>query len=133
MPDRPVRPRRVHPGRALVLAVAAALCWVGWFAWDDTYRTDPVTGTASGPYEAWQVLGAVVTLALLSGAGARWAGVVPTVVGVTAGFTVAWSVQAASTDESGLWFVGAVLVLAGVALGSGLVAVLAARLSRRRR
>ena len=133
MSDRPVRPRRGSPGRGLVLALAAALCWVGWFAWDDTYQTDPVTGVVSGPYEAWQVLGAVVTLSLVAGIGALWAGVVPTIVAVTAGFTVAWSVSAASSDDSGLWAVGAVLVLGGVALGSALVALLVTLLARRRR
>ncbi|WNB86533.1 hypothetical protein [Cellulomonas sp. ATA003] len=126
-PDRPAE-RWV---RAVALAALAAGCWFAWLGWDDTYQVDPATGVASGPYETWQVVGAVVTLAVVAGVGARWAGARPTVVGVTAGFTVAWSVTAASADDTGLWLVGALLVLVGVALLSGLVA-LATGVSRRR-
>jgi hypothetical protein len=40
---------------------------------------------------------------------------------MTVAFTVTWSVDAASHDETGLWGVGAMLVLAGMAIGSAAV------------
>jgi len=70
------------------------------------------------------VLWCVVVLALLAFGGAlllpAWA-----VIGtVTAAFTVAWSVQASSTDRTGLWAVGAIGVLLGTFVGTGLVVFL---------
>lgn len=46
-------------------------------------------------------------------------------------FTGAWSAQAAPSDESGLWVVGAFLVLIGTAAGAAVVAG-ASRLIRHR-
>lgn len=131
MSEQPVPPQRLRWGRGVILGSCAALCWFAWLAWDRTYQLDPVTGVASGPYETRQVLGAVVTLAVLASVGALWAGPRETILSLTIGFTAAWSASAAADDDTGLWVVGALLVLAGMALGVGLVTSIVTLLSRR--
>lgn len=107
---------------ALALAGATVATWWIWLGWDTEYQVDPVTQVSSGPYEPYQVVGCVLTI----GALAAVAGLLlrPWVVVVTmaASFTVAWSVGAASTDDSGLWVVGAVLVAGGMVGGTALCA-----------
>ena len=41
----------------LTVAVLSAGSWLAWMGWDDEYQIDPRTQVASGPYEAWQVVG----------------------------------------------------------------------------
>ncbi|WP_258724627.1 hypothetical protein [Cellulomonas sp. NS3] len=118
--------------RVAVLAVLAAACWFAWLAWDTTYQVDPATGVASGPYEAWQVVGCALSLAVAVVLGTVRLGGPVTVAVTTLAFTVAWSVTA-STDETGLWLVGALLVLVGVAVGASVVAAVTAAVLRRRR
>ncbi|MBQ0904524.1 hypothetical protein [Micromonospora sp. U21] len=116
---------------ALFLAVATVGVWLLWLGWDTEYTVDPQTGSRSGPYEPWQVIGCVLTLALLAAlAGTRLS---PWLVApvMTVAFTVAWSWGALSSDDSGLWAVGAILVLVGMAVGSMLVSLGAHWLSRR--
>ncbi|RLP90061.1 hypothetical protein [Micromonospora sp. CV4] len=123
---------RRAPLGALFLAVATVGVWLLWLGWDTGYTVDPETGSRSGPYEPWQVIGCVLTLALLAAlAGTRLS---PWLVApvMTVAFTAAWSWGALSSDDSGLWAVGAVLVLVGMAVGSTLVSLGAHRLSRRR-
>ena len=120
------------PGTAL-LAVAAATCWWVWLAWDRSYTVDAATGVASGPYEAWQVVGCGLSLVAVTALAARR---LPRPVVVAVGplaFTAAWSATAAgSGDGSGLWVVGAVLVLLGTVAGAALVAAAVALVARRR-
>ncbi|MEU8215427.1 hypothetical protein AB0C47_06620 [Micromonospora taraxaci] len=115
----------------LFLAAATVGTWLLWLGWDDRYTVDAETGATSGPYEAWQVLGCVLTLVLLAALAGRrlspWL-VVPV---MTVAFTAAWTWRAASTDDSGLWAVGAVLVLVGMAAGSTAVSLAARRVGRR--
>lgn len=118
--------------RTAALAVLAAACWFAWLAWDTTYQVDPATGVASGPYEAWQVLGCVLSLAVAVVIGTAVLGGRVTVVVTTLAFTFAWSVTA-SSDGSGLWLVGALLVLVGVAVGASVVAAVTAAVLHRRR
>ena len=115
----------------LALAVATVLTWAAWLSWETGYRTDAETGSVSGPYSWWQVAGCVLTLAVLAAVAGRHLHPLVVVPVMAIAFTVAWSVDAAGADESGLWPVGAFLVLVGVAGGSALVAGLG-RLSRRR-
>ncbi|MEV5606734.1 hypothetical protein [Streptomyces sp. NPDC052225] len=97
----------------LALAVLAAAAWAGWLGWDQ-HRDEHPDGSSTGPYEAWQVLGLVVTLlpALYWAATRRTTGTA--VTGLTAGLTGAafydWS-----DDASGLYMVGVIMVLAGTA------------------
>ncbi|MET8308443.1 hypothetical protein [Micromonospora sp. NPDC005173] len=116
---------------ALFLAAATVGVWLLWLGWDTEYTVDPETGSSNGPYEPWQVIGCVLTLVLLAALAVRrlspWL-VAPV---MTVAFTVPWSWQAASTDDSGLWAVGAILVLVGMAIGSTLVSLGARRVGRR--
>ena len=118
--------------RTALVAVLSAACWFAWLAWDTTYQVDPVTGVASGPYEAWQVLGCVLSLAAVVVLGSLKLGPWWTVLTVTVAFTVTFSVTA-SSDETGLWGVGALLVAFGVAAGSTVLAMITMALASRRR
>jgi hypothetical protein len=107
------------------LAAATVVTWWAWLGRDTEYRVDPVTLTESGPYEAWQVAGCVLTLAVIAVAAglvfAPWL-----VAGVmTVSFTAVWAARAATSDESGLWLVGAIGVLIGMAIGSTVLSVAA--------
>jgi len=132
MTSIPVRPPLPHLLLVVVLAGGAALSYVAWLGWDRRYDLDPVTGTSSGPYEAWQVVGCVVTLAALAvlagllGRPGLAVGVIPVVV------TSLWSRDAAVRDDSGLWVVGAVLLACGLLTGVAAVASLADGVRRRR-
>ncbi|HEV2796656.1 MAG TPA: hypothetical protein VGV65_03470 [Nocardioides sp.] len=94
-------------GAAVGLAVFAAAMWVAWFGWDDV------------PYAAWQVVGcglsicaaAVLSLVLVGRGAVLLAGA------AAVGFAIPWAVYAASTDDSGLWAVGLVMLLAGSFIG----------------
>ena len=118
--------------RAALVAVLSAACWFAWFGWDTTYQVDPATGVASGPYEAWQVLGCVLSLAAVVVLGSLVLGPWWTVLTATVAFTVAFSVTA-SSDETGLWGVGALLVAFGVAAGSTVLAMVTMVAASRRR
>ena len=110
----------------LLLVVTTVGTDAVWLAWDQEYQRDPVTGVSSGPYEAWQVVGCALTLgavALVAGLRQRpWLAlaVVPSV------FTLVFSLRAAPEDESGLWVVGAMLLLMGTFAGTAAIAFPAA-------
>ncbi|MEU4397673.1 hypothetical protein ACIQH6_18025 [Micromonospora orduensis] len=114
----------------LFLAAATVGTWLLWLGWDDELTVD-AEGATSGPYDAWQVIGCVLTLVLLAALAATrlspWL-VVPV---MAVAFTAAWTWRAASTDDSGLWAVGAVLVLVGMVAGSTAVSLAARRVGRR--
>jgi hypothetical protein len=93
----------------LVLAVVTLALWAAWLGWDQHRDVQP-DGTATGPYEAWQVIGLVLTLA----APVYWAAsrrfTAAAVLGTTVGLTLAaycdWS-----DDSSGLFIVGVGMVM----------------------
>lgn len=116
----------------LGVAVLSAASWSAWMGWDTGYEVDPVTGVASGPYQAWQVVGCGATLVLLL-VGALLLRVRPPVAcaAMTAAFTAAWTATAAATDDSGLFLAGAVLVLLGLAAGTAVVALVTTAVRRR--
>ncbi|WP_089009850.1 hypothetical protein [Micromonospora viridifaciens] len=115
----------------LLLAAATIGAWWAWLGWETGYSVNPETGEISGPYAAWQVVGCVLTLAVVAAGGGWWLSPWLVAPVMTVAFTVSWAVRAASTDGSGLWAVGAALVLIGTAAGSGVVS-LGAHLLRRR-
>jgi hypothetical protein len=132
--NAPVR-RRTLPQLlgALLLAAFAALVWYAWLGRDTEYQYDSA-GQASGPYETWQVVGCVLSLIALLVVGLV-AGVRPVIAAaaVTLAFTTAWTVQAAGTDDTGLFGVGATMLLFGMAGGSAAVAVVTTAVLRRLR
>lgn len=112
-------------GGTVAVAVLGVAIWFGWLGWDTEYQVD-AAGNQSGPYEVWQVAGAVVSLvAVLVAAVLLGVRKFPAAAALTVAFTAAWTVGAASSDDSGLFAVGAVLVFGGMALGSAVVAALA--------
>ena len=116
----------------LAVAVLSAALWFAWMGWDTEYDVDPVTQVSSGPYQAWQVLGCGVTLLLLL-VGALLLRVTPLVAcaAMTVAFTAAWTTTAASQDDTGLFVVGAVLVLLGLAAATAVVALVTTRVRSR--
>jgi hypothetical protein len=113
-------PARVAAG-VLLLAVIVVGVWWLMLGHDQTYQYD-ADGTASGPYEALQVLLFIVALALVTFAAGLLLPAWAVAATVTVALTAAWSIQASSKDLTGLWAVGAIGVLLGTAIGSGLVA-----------
>ncbi|MET9421130.1 hypothetical protein ABZY06_10390 [Streptomyces sp. NPDC006540] len=107
----------------LVLAAVTAGAWAAWLGWDQQRDVQP-DGTTTGPYEAWQVIGLVLTLlALVYGAVSR--DYIAAVAGIPVGLTAAayydWS-----DDSSGLFMVGVVMVMVGsLAVTAGVAAVIA--------
>ncbi len=100
-----------------LLAVATALTWWIWLGHDTVYQP-------------WQVIGCGATfllLGVLTGLRMRWRSLA--VAAMALSFTVAWSIPA-SSDDTGLWGVGAIMVLIGTAFGAT-VAIMAGRSLRR--
>lgn len=95
----------------LAPAVVAPLAWAGWLGWDQQ-RDVHADGTTTGPYQAWQVIGLVLTqLAPVYWATARrhpLAAVLGTSAGLTAAAYSDWS-----DDASGLFVIGVGLVALG--------------------
>lgn len=124
------------PVRSLLLALSlAALSAGAWWAFlgtDSTRDVDPVTGSTTGPYEAPQVIACALVLIGLVAAGTVVAQPWVAVTAVAVPFTVAWGVNAASQDGSGLWVIGGALVLLGTVGGGALVAAATSFLRRRR-
>jgi hypothetical protein len=116
-----------RPGRlflaAAVLALVAGAIWFAWLGITKEYYV--VDGNEHGPYRPWQVIGAGVSMvvatvvAYLSVRGVLAVFVLPLTAAI--GFAVPWTVDAAVSDDSGLFVIGAVLVYLGVSVGLGLV------------
>jgi hypothetical protein len=95
----------------LVLAGLSLAAWAVWLGWDQHRDVHP-DGSTTGPYEAWQVIGLVLTLL----APVCWAAsrrhLAAAVLGPTVGLTLAayydWS-----DDSSGLFVIGVGLVMIG--------------------
>lgn len=109
---------------ALGLAALAVGTWGVFLGLDTTRDVDPVTGSTTGPYEAPQVIGCAVVLVVLVVAGTSVLPAWLAVATVALPFTAAWSVHAATSDDSGLWVIGGTLVLVGTVGGGALVAAL---------
>ncbi|MEU3404624.1 hypothetical protein ABZ766_11835 [Streptomyces sp. NPDC006670] len=118
------RPLKLGPQllAILVLAVVALALWAAWLGWDQHRDVHP-DGSVTGPYEAWQVIGLVLTLL----APVYWAAsrryIAGAVLGTTVGLTVAayadWS-----DDSSGLYMVGVGLVMMGSLVVTAVVSAL---------
>ncbi|MEU6394120.1 hypothetical protein [Streptomyces sp. NPDC046939] len=115
---------------AVLLALIAGAAWAAWLGWDQ-HRDVSADGTETGPYEAWQVLGLVVTLLLPVIWAATRHYVPAAVLGTTAGLTIAAYVDW-SDDASGLYGVGVLMVMLGSAAATAVVAGLAQAATRGR-
>ncbi len=99
------------------LGLFAAAMWFAWLGWDHEYYE--VDGVAQGPYRAWQVVGCGLSVAVGSIVALVWVrrGAVLLAGAAAVGFAIPWAADAASTDESGLWAVGLVMLLGGAFVG----------------
>ncbi|MFE7766573.1 hypothetical protein [Streptomyces sp. NPDC057438] len=114
---------------ALVTAVASLTMWAAWLGWDQRRDLHP-DGSSTGPYEAWQVIGLVLTLLVPVVWAASRRHIASAVVGTTAGLAVA-SFYDWSDDASGLFVIGVMMVTVGTAAVTTGVSFLVAALRRR--
>jgi len=116
----------------LTVAVLSAGSWWAWMGWDHEYLIDPLTQTASGPYETWQVVGCAGSLLVVLVAalllGVRWFVASPV---MTVAFTAAWTATAAAADDTGMYGVGTIALLVGLAVGTAAVSMCVLALRRR--
>ncbi|MFF3317937.1 hypothetical protein ACFYV5_20835 [Streptomyces sp. NPDC003035] len=118
----------------LVPALVAAAAWAAWLGWDQHRDVHP-DGSTTGPYEAWQVIGLVLTVLVP----VYWAAsrrsvegaVFLTALGTSLGLTVA-AVYDWSDDASGLYMIGAGMVMVGSLLVTAAVSALIASATRGR-
>ncbi|AVH57419.1 MULTISPECIES: hypothetical protein [Streptomyces] len=103
----------------LVPAGVALAAWAAWLGWDQHRDVHP-DGTTTGPYEAWQVIGLVLTLLVPVCWAASRRHVAAAVLGPTVGLTVAAAYDW-SDDSSGLFMVGVGLVMLGSLVVTGVV------------
>ncbi|MFG2792444.1 hypothetical protein [Streptomyces sp. NPDC048419] len=112
----------------LVLAGVSLAGWAAWLGWDQHRDVQP-DGTITGPYEAWQVIGLVLTLL----APVYWAAsrryIAGAVLGTTAGLTVA-AYSDWSDDSSGLFMVGVGMVMMGSLVVTAIVSAVIASARR---
>jgi len=115
----------------IVVAAATAGAFFAWLGRDTTRTVDVATGHESGPWSTAQVAGCLGTLlvVLVTAVLLRTPPLVAAAA-MTVAFVVAFTATAAASDETGLYAVGAVLVFAGMAIGTAVVALLTARLAR---
>ena len=127
--------RRAGHGAVVAIAAIAVLTaasYMAWLGWDHEYQVDPATGVASGPYEAWQVIGLVVCLGLVAFVAGRRGrrGVCVAVMPIV--LTVCFSIEASGdAGDDGLWVVGALLIFVGTTLGVVVAGGIAAGAARR--
>jgi xanthosine utilization system XapX-like protein len=119
----------------LATFIIAALTTATWWTLgrDTTHEVDAATGAVTGPYEAPQVIACAVVLVGLVVVGALVLPAWLAVLAVSLPFTAAWTLHASSNDDSGLWAVGAILVLLGTLVGGTVVTVVTRLLVRNRR
>ncbi|MGW9030726.1 hypothetical protein ACWGQ5_43030 [Streptomyces sp. NPDC055722] len=108
----------------LVLAGVSLAAWAAWLGWDQHRDVQP-DGTTTGPYEAWQVIGLVLTLLVPVYWAASRRYIAGAVLGTTVGLTVAaycdWS-----DDSSGLFIVGVGMVMMGSLVVTAIVSAVIA-------
>ena len=112
----------------LVTAGVSLAGWAAWLGWDQHRDIQP-DGTTTGPYEAWQVIGLVLTLLIpVYWAASRHHGTAA-VLGPTIGLTVA-AFHDWSDDASGLFMIGVIMVMAGSLAATAAVSAVIGAMSR---
>jgi len=121
----------MRPLLAVLLGgVGTAVLYVVFLGWNAT--KDPATCT--GPYDAGQVVGMAVGMALLVAVAALFDGQWMAAAAATVEVTVLFAVDAVTVDDpcsagdASLWPVGALVLLVAAGVGLGLVALVAGRL-----
>ncbi|HZB29331.1 MAG TPA: hypothetical protein VE465_04100 [Streptosporangiaceae bacterium] len=116
----------------LLTPIATASGYFGWLGWHRLKQIGP-DGRMTGPYTAAQVIGFILTLAVITVAVTWWcenAWIAP--VMTTAATTAYFSAEAAtSSDNDGLWPIGAALVFIGTALGAIFISLMTRTVQRR--
>lgn len=107
----------------LAVAALSGLSWLGWLGWN----------TGGGDYATWQVAGCALTLLAIF-ATALLRGLHPLLASVALiiPFSAAWTVNAAAHDDSGLFAVGALMLLIGMTISAAILAPALLFLRRRR-
>ncbi|GGZ25003.1 hypothetical protein GCM10010387_18090 [Streptomyces inusitatus] len=95
----------------LAVIAATAAVWASWLGWDQV-RDEAPDGSSTGPYEAWQVIGLVLTLLLPLCWAATRRYHIGAVVGIPIGLTAASYYDWQADDTSGLFAIGVAIVLA---------------------
>jgi FtsH-binding integral membrane protein len=112
----------------LVLAGVSLAAWSAWLGWDQQGDVQ-ADGSTTGPYEAWQVIGLVLTLLVPVCWLAFRRYFVGAVLGTTVGLTVAayydWS-----DDASGLFAIGVGMVMLGTLAATIVLSAVIASLKR---
>ncbi|BCL15540.1 hypothetical protein [Micromonospora sagamiensis] len=116
----------------VALGAAAALAYLAFLGWDREKDLDPVTGSETGPYEAWQVVGLALVVGVLAFVAGRKHQVVAALVAIPAALTLAFVGTAVTGPEPGFWPIGAALVALGSAAGTALVALIGRSAANRR-
>lgn len=107
---------------------AAYLIWLGWHASKDIHPD----GSQTGPYEEWQVVGLVLTIAIIT-VGLGLSGHYVASFAIPPTLTILWSWDAATLPDSGpsFWPIGAFLIgvgsIATVPVAASVVAAIASR------
>lgn len=117
-------------GFAVALFLGAAV-YAAWLAWDTEYYFDADMGAYQGPYRPAQVIGCAVTFGFVTAALALLWRPVLVAAGTSLGFWLLWTVQASRQDETGLFVVGSILLLAGLTAGSAVAASVGFALRKR--
>ncbi|GAA2429407.1 hypothetical protein GCM10010191_48500 [Actinomadura vinacea] len=99
-----------HLGAAILALAVSMLAWLAWLGWDQRYDEHP-DGRVTGPYQAWQVVGLVVTLLVLGGLAVWQRRAVAVWLGASLGTPLAAALDWA---EDGFWVIGVGLVGIGV-------------------
>jgi hypothetical protein len=115
------RPAKQQVALVVLIGVLSAALWFGWFSWDTEYQYSQLTGHMEGPYAVWQGVGALMCSIPVFWLAQRLLRFGVSFVVMAGCFTCAWIITAASTDVTGLWLVGAVLVGFGSLVGSAVM------------
>ena len=105
---------------------ATTALYVSLLGWHTEMELSP-NGECSGPYEAWQVMGVAMGLALVVGVAAWHRHAWPSAISCVLCLTVLWSYDSATVNDqcragANLWPLGAALLFTGSALGLGMIA-----------
>jgi hypothetical protein len=99
---------------AVVLVLLTAASWLVWSGW-------AALAPAFERFAPWQIAGTAVTAAVLAILAPRWLPAWLVGILMPLAFTAAWSVTAAASDDSGLWVVGAAMMLVGTVVAAAVL------------